>query len=72
MTALEKRWRQEIHIVHFSVGEATITLQDVAILFEIRIDRRHVISLVMQDMRVTCHEQLGVTPDERPHNGTLL
>lgn len=42
VTALVERWRQETHSFHLPVGEATITLQDVAVLLGLRIDGRPV------------------------------
>ncbi|KAH9611096.1 hypothetical protein KSS87_010230 [Heliosperma pusillum] len=42
ITALVERWRQETHTFHLPFGEATVTLQDVAMLFGLRISGRPV------------------------------
>ncbi|XP_073029259.1 serine/threonine-protein phosphatase 7 long form homolog [Primulina eburnea] len=38
LTAIVERWRRETHTFHLTVGEATITLQDVALIWGLNID----------------------------------
>ncbi|KAH0708939.1 hypothetical protein KY290_010483 [Solanum tuberosum] len=38
VTAMVERWRPETHCFHLPFGEVTITLQDVQVLFGLRID----------------------------------
>ncbi|XP_059291015.1 protein MAIN-LIKE 2-like [Lycium ferocissimum] len=38
VTAIIKRWRPETHIFHLGIGEATITLQDVEVIYGLQID----------------------------------
>ncbi|KAI3459633.1 hypothetical protein Pfo_016296 [Paulownia fortunei] len=42
ITTLVERWRRKTHTFHFRVGEATITLQDVAVIWGLPIDGRPV------------------------------
>ena len=42
LIALVDRWRPDTHIFHLPAGEMTVTLQDVTMLFGLRIDGRAV------------------------------
>ncbi|XP_048492828.2 protein MAIN-LIKE 1-like [Beta vulgaris subsp. vulgaris] len=49
LTALVERWRQETHTFHLTVGEATITLEDVAVILGLRVHG----DLLLVEARVT-------------------
>lgn len=65
-------WWQGTYTFHFSVGEATFTLQGVAVLTYLQIDGVAIIGLVMPDVRATFHELLGLTPYDHAFDGTSL
>ena len=62
ITCLVERWRPKTHMFHVPVGEMTITLQDVAIILSLRIDRPAVTGTCVFDVAKLCGELLGVTP----------
>jgi hypothetical protein len=69
LTALVDRWRPETHSFHLSCGEMTITLEDVAMLFGLRVDGYAVTGHINpQDWRDIVEALVGVRPGE-PQEG---
>lgn len=66
ITALVERWRQETHTFHLPVGEATVTLQDVAVMWGLPIDgdpvTGHDIARSTEEWQSMCEELLGFRP----------
>jgi Plant mobile domain len=51
ITALVECWRPETHIFHMSVGELTVTLQDVSCLWDFSITGDHIIGPSDRDLQ---------------------
>ncbi|XP_022993448.1 protein MAIN-LIKE 2-like isoform X1 [Cucurbita maxima] len=61
ISALVERWRKETNTFHFSVGEMTITLEDVALLLGLSIDGKPVTDVDV-DPKSLCENLLGKAP----------
>ena len=60
--ALVERWRPETHTFHLSVGEAIITLRDVAILTDLPVSGRAVTGPTPSHTKERIHRMFGVLP----------
>lgn len=54
------------------VGEAPLTLHDVAVLLWLHIASRAVVSPVLNDVQATCQKLLSLTTDDHALTGTDL
>ncbi|KAL7208408.1 hypothetical protein ACSBR1_030209 [Camellia fascicularis] len=76
VTTLVERWHIETHTFHFPVGESTVTLHDVAILFGLPVDGHAVTGKdpgnKLDDLIALCVELLGVAPIQQDFRGSSL
>ncbi|KAL0326596.1 UNVERIFIED_CONTAM: Serine/threonine-protein phosphatase 7 long form, partial [Sesamum angustifolium] len=76
ITALVERWRSETHSFHFRIGEATITLQDVQVIWELPIDGEPVSGTDLERTSVQwqeyCMQYIGFAPEEGALKGSRL
>lgn len=72
ISALVERWRKETNTFHITVGEMTITLEDVAYLLGLRIDGEPVIGVTYTTCDSVCIKYLGKAPDSGYTSGGMV
>ncbi|XVF21098.1 hypothetical protein REPUB_Repub12eG0061800 [Reevesia pubescens] len=72
ISALVERWRRETNTFHFTVGEMTVTLQDVAFLLGLAIDGKPVIGITYTTCGTVCGKYLGKAPDSTYASGGMV
>ncbi|KAL0359610.1 UNVERIFIED_CONTAM: protein MAIN-LIKE 2 [Sesamum angustifolium] len=72
ISALVERWRKETNTFHMTVGEMTVTLEDVAYLLGLRIDGEPVIGVTYTTCDSVCVKYLGKAPDSGYTSGGMV
>lgn len=72
ISALVERWRRETNTFHFTVGEMSITLEDVGYLLGLAIDGDPVIGVTYTSCEAVCMKYLGRTPDSVSTSGGMV
>ncbi|KAE8654889.1 thymidine kinase-like [Hibiscus syriacus] len=72
ISALVERWRRETNTFHFTVGEMTVTLQDVAFLLGLAINGKPVIGITYTTCGTVCEKYLGKAPDSTYASGGMV
>ena len=72
ITALVERWRPETHTFHFTVGESTVTLQDVGVLTGLPIHGMPVTGNAKHDWTDVCERLLGAVPPRNAFEGSKI
>lgn len=72
ISALVERWRRETNTFHLTVGEMTVTLEDVAYLLGLAIDGEPVIGVTYTTCDAVCERYLGKAPDSGYTSGGMV
>lgn len=72
ISALVERWRRETNTFHFTVGEMTVTLEDVAYLLGLPVDGEAVIGVTYTSCEAVCIKLLGKAPDSGYTSGGMV
>ncbi|CAN0913916.1 Protein MAIN-LIKE 2 [Linum grandiflorum] len=72
ISALVERWRRETNTFHFTVGEMTVTLEDVALLLGLPIDGEPVLGVTHTSCKPVCERFLGKTPEAGYMSGGMV
>ncbi|XP_074299959.1 serine/threonine-protein phosphatase 7 long form homolog [Silene latifolia] len=72
ISALVERWRPEAHSFHLTIGEATVTLQDVQVLLGLRIRGDIISGPTAYNWPLLITELLGKTPSSDDLKGASL
>ncbi|XVE78349.1 hypothetical protein DITRI_Ditri13aG0137800 [Diplodiscus trichospermus] len=72
ISALVERWRKETNTFHFTVGEMTVTLEDVAYLLGLPIDGKPVIGITHTSCDTVCEKYLGKAPGSAHTSGGMV
>ncbi|MFQ6639723.1 hypothetical protein Gotur_016682 [Gossypium turneri] len=69
LSALVERWRLETHTFHFSCGECTVTLEDVAMQLGLPIDGSPITGVSsFTDLAALCYQLLGDSSEDDESN----
>ncbi|GFZ05713.1 aminotransferase-like, plant mobile domain family protein [Actinidia rufa] len=72
ISALVERWRRETNTFHLTVGEMTVTLEDVAYLLGLAVDGEPVIGVTYTTCEAGCVKFLGKAPDSGYTSGGMV
>ncbi|XP_010532985.1 PREDICTED: serine/threonine-protein phosphatase 7 long form homolog [Tarenaya hassleriana] len=72
ISALVERWRRETNTFHFTLGELTVTLEDVALLLGLAVDGKAVIGVTYTTCSSVCEKYLGLSPDSNYASGGMV